>query len=170
LFFVSTASNAEANLHAPSSAIVSFKAKTTVFMTVEGRGQELSVLDDGKSVLVRVPLKSLTTGMDLRDRHMREALDVAHYPEAELKVLRNALVLPAKGASKSATVNGQLTLHGQTRPVALSYQVAQEESSTYKVEGTLGVDMKEFGIRPPNYAGIALKPQIVVRASFNVKD
>jgi polyisoprenoid-binding protein YceI len=169
LFFTTTASNAIATLHAPTSAAVSFRAKTTVFMMVEGRGQQLSVSDDGRTVLVRVPLKSISTGMDLRDRHMREALDIAHYPDAELKVLRNALVLPARGGSKSATVSAQLTLHGQTRPIALTYQ-AQEASSTYQVEGTLGVDMTEFGIRPASYAGIAVKPQVVVRASFSVKD
>ena len=41
-----------------------------------GTTSDLTVKDDGKVVRITVPLANLTTKMSLRDKHMKEALEV----------------------------------------------------------------------------------------------
>jgi polyisoprenoid-binding protein YceI len=168
LCFALLASTASAALRDARSATVSFKAKTTVFMVVEGRGQELSVADDGKVITLRVPLDSISTGIKLRDRHMRESLNTERYPNAELKVTRSALSFPADRIAQSGSTQGELTLHGKTRPTVVDYR-AERSNGSYRVEGTLAVDLHEFGIRPPNYAGVTVKPKVDVTAKFTAQ-
>src|SRR5512143_3840917 len=108
MLLAAVASPAAAALHSPSAANVLFKAKTTVLMTVEGRSSDLSVSDDGTTVALKVPVKSLTTGIGLRDRHMRETLEADRFPNVELRVERKALVFPAANQEKSGNASGQL--------------------------------------------------------------
>lgn len=163
------ASSASAALHEPTSANVTFKAKTNVYMSVDGRTDQLNASDDGKVVTLSVPLASLKTGIGLRDKHLRETLDTEHFPNAELKVKRSALTFPADGSSKSASATGQLVIHGQSQPTEFSYR-AERKGSDYKVSGSFSVNMTAHGIQPPSYAGVTVKPDVEVKASFRIKD
>jgi len=61
----------------------------------------------------------------LRDRHMREKyLQVAQFPRAELLVQRNALQLPAPGASASSDAPGIMKIHGRSKEVKFHYDVS----------------------------------------------
>ena len=88
-----------------------------------GRTSDLSVADDGENVVITVPLGNLTTGIGLRDHHMKEKyLEVPKYPSATLTIARSALKFPHDGEALSAEVPATLQLHGQTRPVTVHYE------------------------------------------------
>src|ERR1700730_891725 len=83
LFALSTL--AHAALSAPTDGHVSFQASGPAGMTIEGTTAVLGLADQGDNIVITVPLANLTTGITLRDRHMKEKyLEVPKYPSATL--------------------------------------------------------------------------------------
>lgn len=161
---------ADAKLGATGSSSVSFAANGPAGMRIVGTSSDLSVSDDAQNVTVTVPLGNLKTGIDLRDRHMREKyLEVGKYPNAELVVDRSAIKFPADGAESSGNVNGTMTIHGQSKPVVVAYK-AKRSGSAYDVSGSLRVNIKEYGVEVPSYLGVTVKPDVDVALSARVQD
>jgi polyisoprenoid-binding protein YceI len=166
LMGISTAGYAA--LSAASDSRVSFQASGPAGMKIEGTTADLSVADDGANVVTTVPLANLTTGIGLRDHHMKEKyLEVPKYPVATLTIPRSALKFPRAGEQSTAEVAGTVQLHGQTRPVMVHYD-AKGDGSSLIVRGTFHVNMNEFGITVPVYLGVTVKPDVDVSASFRV--
>jgi polyisoprenoid-binding protein YceI len=138
-------------------------------MKIEGTTSELKVAETDGHVVVGVALGSLTTGIALRDQHMREKyLEVSKYPEAILSIARSALRVPAAGGDRlAADAPGTLKLHGQSRPVTVHYE-ASPDASGVAVNGRFHLRMDDFGIAIPSYLGVSVKPDVDVTATFHV--
>jgi polyisoprenoid-binding protein YceI len=156
-----------ATLSGASDPHVAFEASGPAGMKINGTTSDLSVSEDaGGNVVVSVPLSNLTTGIGLRDQHMREKyLEVPKYPAATLAIARAALKWPAAGQKIDGDAPGTLTLHGQTRPVSVHYDV-KAEGAWFSTHGKFRINMNEFGISVPSYLGVTVKPDIEVNASF----
>ena len=116
---------------------------------------------------VSVPLATLDTGIALRNQHMRDKyLETAKYPNAVFTVPKASLALPNGGTGDTA---GTLALHGKQKPVKVHY-VVTKEAAGYAVSGTTRVNMSEFGIEQPSFAGATVKPDVDVTVSFHAKD
>lgn len=166
--FVSLPLVAHAAIHAVGQGDVSFAATGTLGMHIAGASHSIAVSQNGTQVIVRVPLAQLETGIGLRDRHMREFLDVQHFPNAELVLDRASLQLPASGASHG-TGHGTLAMHGQTHPCTFSYTATHSGTDT-RVEATLHVNFEQYGVRVPNYLGVTVHPDVDVTAHVTVRD
>ncbi len=161
---------AQATLSASGTPSVSFTASGPGGMKIIGTTSELSVRDAPDTLLVNVPLANLTTGIALRDSHMRDKyLQVATYPNATLAVPRAGLTLPAVGSSYEGDAAGTMTLHGQARPASVHY-VVSHGAQAYSVTGTVRVNMKDYGIDVPTYLGVGVKPDVDVTVKFDAKD
>jgi polyisoprenoid-binding protein YceI len=160
---------AAAKLAKVGSSTAGFKASGPAGMNIPGETSDMSVADDGATVTITVPLGNLKTGMDLRDKHMKDALEVQSHPNAELRVARAALKFPAAGAESSGDAKGSLKLHGQTRDVTFKY-TAKNDGGVLTVKGNTRIDMKDYGIKPPSYLGVAVKPDVDIYANFQAKD
>ena len=155
-----------AALSAATDAHVSFEASGPAGMKIDGTTSDLSVTDDGTSINVTVPLANLTTGIALRDRHMKEKyLEVQKYPAAVLTIARSVMKWPASDGQAVADIPGVVQLHGQARPVTVHYEV-KGEGSSFKASGHFRVNMNDFGITVPSYLGVTVKPEVDVTASF----
>ncbi|HMA94717.1 MAG TPA: YceI family protein [Polyangiaceae bacterium] len=144
---------------------VTFHATGPGGLAIEGTGTDVTVREQDKTVQVSVGLGALKTGIDLRDRHMKEKyLETPKYPRAELTVARSKLALPGEGDA-----DGSLTLHGVTRPVRVHY-IAKGTEKELLVNGTLKLNMKEFGIQVPSYLGVTVKPDVSVNVRFRAVD
>lgn len=153
-----------------SGASVSFTAVGPAGMKIVGTTSELAVNDDAQKIVVVVPLSGLKTGIDLRDKHMREKyLEVAQYPTAELEVTRSALNLPADGANASGKAQGTMKIHGKSKPVSFQWS-AKRAGTSYDVSGSVQVNVKDFGIEIPSYLGVTVKPDVDVQVKFAAKD
>lgn len=149
-------------------ADVAFEGKA-VGVKLVGKTQDLALKDDGKTLTFVVKLDTLKTGIDLRDRHMREKyLETAKYPTATLVVDKSKLVLPESGSQKGET-KGKLTLHGKTHEVPVTYNV-QRVGEGYKVKAAFPTDYRDFGIEKPGYAGVTVQPKINVEVAFSAQD
>jgi polyisoprenoid-binding protein YceI len=147
---------------------VSFEAAGPAGMKIDGTTPDLTVIDDGGNVVVSVPLANLTTGIGLRDHHMRDKyLEVSKYPVATLTIARSALLFPHGGEPIKSDVPGTLQLHGQARPVTIHYE-AKGAGNGLDAHGAFRINMNEFGISVPVYLGVTVKPDIDVAATFHV--
>jgi polyisoprenoid-binding protein YceI len=153
---------------APTDTHVAFVATGPAGLSIEGTTSDLKVSSTDASVVVAVPLANLTTGISLRDHHMRDRyLEVPRFPEASLTIARAQLKLPAKGDQPvQADVPASLTLHGQTHNVSVHYEAHND--GPLSVSGRFHLVMTDFGITVPTYLGVTVKPDVDVTASFKL--
>jgi polyisoprenoid-binding protein YceI len=151
-----------------SGAKVAFQCTGPGGMHFTGTGSELSVLDKETSLVVSVPLGNMTTGIGLRDTHMREKyLETDKYPTAELSVPKGALQFPADGSRTEGDAAGTLLLHGTSKPVSFHYQATRRGGAT-DVSAEAHINMNDFDIHPPNYLGVTVKPPVDITVTFRL--
>jgi polyisoprenoid-binding protein YceI len=148
---------------------IAFSAKGPSGMSIVGTSSEIIIRDDGKTLSIAVPLKALTTGLALRDKHMREKyLEVERYAVAELVVPRAALKPPGV-APVSADTQGVLKIRDRSRSVPLHYTL-KKNGPTILVTGSMRLDIRDYGITVPSFLGVTVKPEIDIAVSFDAKD
>jgi len=150
-------------------AVAGFSGKGPAGFKIDGTTKTVDVKDDGTNLTVTVSMKDLETGIGLRDRHMREKyIQVDKFPDATLVVPDASLKAPADGKSASGEGKGKFTVHGVTRDCTFKYDISCA-GGTCKVKGTAPVNFNEHGIKVPSYMGITVKPDIEIRAEFQLK-
>jgi polyisoprenoid-binding protein YceI len=100
-------------------------------------------------------MSQLTSDEGRRDRYIKtHGLDTATMPTATFR-LTAAIDLshPAVGQVVRVLAHGALTLHGVTKPVAVPLQ-ARWNGATVDVSGNLPISLGDYGIDPPNIAGL----------------
>jgi polyisoprenoid-binding protein YceI len=168
LTLLSLSASVHAALSSPTDAHVSFAAAGPAGMKIEGSTPDLNVAENVGNVVITVPLANLSTGIGLRDHHMKEKyLEVPKYPSAVLTIARTALKFPQSGEDAESDAPGTVQLHGQIRPVSVHY-AAKGDGSGLSVRGRFHVNMNDFGITVPVYLGVTVKPDVNVSASFHV--
>jgi polyisoprenoid-binding protein YceI len=167
---LSVALVADAKLARTGTPSVLFRASGPAGMKIQGTTSDLDVDDQGAKIVIKVPLKNLTTGIALRDDHMRNKyLQVGTYPNAELTVDRSTLRLPTGDGNTSGDASGTMAIHGKTKNVTFHYTVAKS-AGTLHVGGTTKLDIKDYGIDVPSYLGVTVKPDIDVEVQFNATE
>lgn len=135
-----------------------------------GVSGSIAVRDSKASGELRFSLASLATGISLRDRHMKETyLETEKHPEAILKLVEVPL---SKGwslqtSSMSETpFTGLLRLHGVEKPVSGTFSLASNGSSALTAEAKFEIQLSDFGVKIPTYAGITVANNVEVTASL----
>jgi polyisoprenoid-binding protein YceI len=158
----------QATLSSPTDARVVFDAAGPAGLKIEGTTSDLSVAEDNGNVVITVPLANLTTGIALRDHHMRDKyLEVPKFPSAILAIPRAVLKFGNPGEKVEGDAQGTITLHGQSRPITVHYDT-KDDGSTLAAHGAFRLNMNDFGITVPVYLGVTVKPDVDVSASFRV--
>jgi len=160
----------EARVESVGGATATFDAVGPGGLNIHGSTPDLSATEKDGKVVVKVALANLTTGISLRDEHMRNNyLEVEKFPEAVVAVERSKLKFPAKGVNVRDQVPGAMTIHGVTRTVTLSY-AAVARGEKIAVEGSAPIDLRDFGIRVPSYLGVGVDPHVKLKVHFKVID
>ena len=155
--------------HAQASS-VRYTAVGPAGLKIVGKTGELAVTESKRQLSIRVPLRHLETGIDLRDRHMKEKyLQVSKYPLATLTVDRSALKFPQDATASEGVTNGKVQLHGRSRILPFHYRLVRKGP---KVEagGALHLNMSDFGIEVPSYLGVGVEPEVDVEVAFTADD
>ncbi len=93
-------------------------------------------------------------------------LDVKRYPKIVFRS-RRITVTRASGALVVLSIEGDLSLHGVTKPLTVPVRVGLQKGSL-TAEGTATVKQTEFGIQPVAAAGGTVKVKDELQVSFVV--
>lgn len=164
-----------------NAAIVSKPTVTFVavgkpaMLKIKGQSDELTsnvtLIDGSLNAQLDLPLKTLTTGLSLRDEHMKEKyLQIAQYPNATLVIQK--LILPAtlellSQKSESQSFTGDLSLHGITRKVTGTYSLIKMSAGHYRVKAEYEINLSNFNIEIPTYVGIKVADKVGVQSEFD---
>jgi polyisoprenoid-binding protein YceI len=122
--------------------------KQTVELSVDAR--TLKVMDPGVSASDRVQIQSTMLGPKVLDSEQFQ----------EIKFHSTSIERAGEG---KWTLNGELTLHGQTHPVKVE---VQGEKGHY--HGSALLRQKDFGITPVSIAGGSVKVKDEIRVEFDI--
>jgi polyisoprenoid-binding protein YceI len=126
----------------------------------DGDNQTVDIAVDAAQFRVVDPNLPPQTRTDVQNNMIGpEVLDVARYPTIRF-ISKQALVA---GTNRS-TIEGDLTLHGQTHAVTL--QVAKIDESHFS--GSATIRQTAFGITPIRAAGGTISVQDAVRIDFEI--
>ena len=134
------------------------------FIKIKGEANKLThsevKVGEHRSDVFEFDLNELNTGIDMRDEHMKEKyLNVKEFPKA-------TLTLPFTDKSNvelaaPTDIAGTLTLHGQTKPVAV-----KASRNGKKITSNFEIKLSEFGIEIPEWSGIKVADTVKVRTNF----
>ncbi len=104
---------------------------------------------------VLIDLKSLSTGIGLRDKHLKQRLDVDKFPMAKL--------IKAEGKNGKGTAT--IEIKGKKLPVDGTYEVKSGHLiAKFKMK------MSDLGIDDVNYMGVGAKDEVVVSVDLPTKE
>ncbi|MFT6070461.1 MAG: hypothetical protein ACJAT2_000739 [Bacteriovoracaceae bacterium] len=120
---------------------------------------KIEVMKDGsiKAENIRIPVKSLVTGMDLRDRHLREKLGIKNDIKSTL------LLVTAKG--KDGSGKAIFKVLGKTQEALFKYSLVSKKYGT----ASFKLDLAKFGIKGINYMGVGVKESVDVSITMPLK-
>lgn len=104
---------------------------------------------------VEVDLKSLTTGIGLRDKHLKERLKANEHPIAKL----------IKAEGQSGKGKATIEIRGQKKDVSGTYEIKGKN-----LEAQFKMKMSELGITDTRYMGVGAKDEVVVSIVVPIKD
>jgi polyisoprenoid-binding protein YceI len=96
-----------------------------------------------------------------RDSFVRNIyLETNRFPNADFTA--GSLRMPAEMTTAiPLKINGNLNVHGFTRPVAAQMQV-QLSGNQIEIAGSINIDMRDFAIAPPDISFTTAEPQAVI--------
>lgn len=111
-------------------------------------------------------LKSLDTGIDLRNEHMKEKyLEIKTYPNAKL-VLDPIAVASSDLKDMKEKFTGELSLHGVTKKVSGNYNFSAEGK---KIAANFEIKVSDFKIDIPKYLGVTVSETVQIEIDLTLK-
>lgn len=127
-----------------------FQAKTA---SVQGSAKVTG--DEVKASNVKIPLNTLKTGIELRDKHMKEKyLETGTHPEAEL----------VEATGKDGKGRGKLKIRGIEKEVSGTYKIIGGK----EVEAEFPIKLSDYGITGIKYMGVGVKDDVKVTVTLPV--
>lgn len=158
---LSVAALAFAKVSRAGDALVRFTASGPAGLSIVGTTNELTLRETEQEFVVVVPLRNLDTKIGLRNAHMRDKyLEVEKFPNAVLRVSKAQI----QRGTTSRQATGVLSLHGKSKSTPFTYTATPAGD----VSGALHLNVKDFDITQPGYAGVSVKPDVDVDVTFHI--
>lgn len=148
---------------------ISIHGKSTA---LEGRAR---IRHEGDSLVVEqleavVPIRTLSTGMSLRDEHMRK--QVFTTPDGALHDVRfvadRVVCAGASGTNRTCQLSGQLTIRGIARPFEIALAV-KSDGAEFRAVGDGMTKLSTYGIAAPSQLGVTTMDDVKLHVDFVVK-
>lgn len=137
------------------------------FLKIKGKGAapkgDLKISNGKLNGTLTVDLKSLDTGMSLRNKHMKEKyLKVKAFPEATLKI--NDYKIPQAWSLKNPELEVQkipatLMIQKESRPIVISAKI----NSKGKIDSSFDIKISDFKIEIPSFMGVTVADKVEVK-------
>jgi polyisoprenoid-binding protein YceI len=146
------------NVHGKSTAL-------TGRAEVRRAGDVLSI----QNMEATVAVKTLETGMGLRDQHMRKYVFTT--PDGQLPDLKLAAgkaQCTLGGAESPCQLTGDLTIRGIARPFTMTLRLARA-GDAYRASGDTTVKLSTYGIERPSELGVTTADEVKLHLDFTAK-
>jgi len=174
----------DAQTLAVESGIATFHVTTNVpALEVSGKSSALQARvqlhrDSSGVTLEKIeawmPVKTLLTGMALRDEHMRKyifATATGDLPDLRFESGRVNCPGVAPGHEATCTVTGTLAIRGVPRAFSIPLKVRQEgNGSAFRATGEGTVKLSDYGIEQPSQLGVKTSNEVKLRLDLNGKE
>jgi len=170
----------DANLVEVKNGTAAFEVGTNVgAISVHGKSNDLTARlrmrqsPDGavlEGIEAAVPVKSIGTGMGLRDSHMRKyVFTTADGQVPDLKFSADKAVC-SKGEGRQSTcqLSGNLAIRGTERPFSIVLKVS-EDGDTLRAVGNGTVTLSAYGIERPSQLGVTTEDDVKLRLDLTAK-
>jgi len=120
-----------------------------------------------EQVEAMVPIESLTTGLRLRDEHMRKYIFTTSTGDMpDLRFSSSAVTCPpAADAPSVCVLRGELAVRGTPRPFAVALKISRK-GDAFRVTGDGKVSLAEYGIPAPSQLGVRTDEEVKVHLDF----
>lgn len=167
---LSLAFAAHAGFSSAGDVEVKFQAKGPAGLKIDGDGASLSVSEKDGNIEFVASLEGLKTGIDMRDDHLKKALEVDKgHKQAKLVVARSSIKLPEDNKEVEGKTTAKFFLHGKEKSVPVDYKV-KRTGSDYHVQGRTEINIEEFGIEKPCYLGVCVDPNVKIKTKIKLRD
>jgi YceI-like protein len=128
------------------------------FIEVAWHDDGTIVSDPAPKMHVEFEVETLRTGNELQDREMWKLIDSKRFP----KIAGDLLGLGPGARPGRYLAAGQITLAGLARRYEGEFTV-QRDASHVTLDGTLNIDVRDFGLKPLKLLVLSVAPLVRVR-------
>jgi polyisoprenoid-binding protein YceI len=142
-------------------------SQMTASFQVRNSGNQMEVI----GVQAKLDPKSLSTGMSLRDDHMRNKVFASGngvYPDLEFVATKVACPGAAQGQEIMCPVSGEISLRGTKKPFVMNLKI-RNEGNSYRATGGGTLKLTAFGVEPPCQLGVCVKDDVKLQIEFQAK-
>ena len=137
-------------------------------LTIHGKANQLtgSLLLDGlnlKEINIKIPVNSLSTGMKVRDKHMRKRIfqtEDGKFPD--IQFVSSGVNCTVQPDNMECEVNGFLKIRGVPKEVFMPLRVTYK-GGEYRAKGEMVVKLTDYGIEPPSQFGVKVEDNIIIK-------
>lgn len=120
-------------------------------------------------VAVAIPVKTLKCGKGKMDENLYKALKSEQFPEIKYLLKSYKVNTDLTSADELiATTVGELTVAGTTAIVEIPLTAVRQRGGSAVAEGSVGVKMTDFGIKPPTALLGTLRTKNEIAIAFKV--
>jgi len=120
------------------------------------------------SLYFEVDLKTLDTGIGLRNRHMRDNyLQTDKFPDASFKGKITNVTPAAQGPFK-VDADGEMFIHGVTKYIKISGVLTKSGNSDYNLKTNFSIKLSSYNIDIPSIMMVKLSEVIELQLNFNL--
>jgi polyisoprenoid-binding protein YceI len=165
-----------------NGGVVTFDATTNLSaVTVHGKSDALNARvrihrDNAQLVLdevnATVPVNALSTGMGVRDDHMKTHIFTTSKGQTPDLVFKgeNVVCPVAPGKEAACSVSGKLSIRGVEKPLSLTLKVKSDGSQSYRAAGDGIVKLSDYGIERPSQFGVQVEDKVKIHIEFQGKE
>jgi polyisoprenoid-binding protein YceI len=132
---------------------------------VDGRARLLP--GGAAQVMVRIPVESFDSKNVNRDAHMKETVEVARFPDVELKALGEGVAVPASfPATVERRMKAQVTFHGVQQLLDVPVKITFESADRVRAESSFTVSVDSFKIERPSLLFVKIDDDMTIDANL----
>ena len=175
------ANTADSALIGVNQGTISFEVATNVpALRVHGKSSALTArarVDSGadgfvlEQIEAAVPVRSLETGLALRDDHMRKYIFTTAEGEIpDVRFSSERVECPRSGSARRATcsVTGALAIRGASRPFVMMLTIT-EENGSIRASGHGVVKLSTYGIDQPSQLGVRTTDEVKLKLELTAR-
>jgi polyisoprenoid-binding protein YceI len=122
--------------------------------------------------LVNVPLSDISTGITLRDEHMKKKyLETDKFPEATLRITEFKMekdYFKSNGSQKNIPFKGKLKIHGIEKDVIGTADLDSDDRFL-QISAKTNTNITDYKIDIPSYMGIKVADDVAIKTDLKIK-